>query len=242
MPLNMNQIPQSGSKQREPIPAGTQMARLVQVIDLGLQSQRPYQGQEKRPAYEVRLTFEFPNARVEVDGESRPMWKSKVIKMSSHEKSTCRQWYEKLDPTGKYRGDWSQLLEAPIFALIVHEMGKGENAGKMFDKIADIQPPMQGIDVPPLENPATLFNLDSPDMEVFEEFPEWLKDKIKENLEFDNSKLHRMLNGEPIQYTARAEGDIAPEVDSYDTTPEPMPDVAADVAAAVDALDGDEPW
>src|SRR3546814_6949836 len=40
----------------EPLPAGTYPARLVQVVDLGLQPQRPYQGQEKSPAQEIMQT------------------------------------------------------------------------------------------------------------------------------------------------------------------------------------------
>ena len=105
MPMNMNQLKSSkSSATREPIEAGMHPVRIVQIVDSGLQKQRAWQGEEKSPAYELYVTFEFPTQRIEIDGESRPMWKSKVIKMSSHEKSTCYKWYNKLDPTNKFRG------------------------------------------------------------------------------------------------------------------------------------------
>lgn len=228
----MNDVKTPG-KQRQLITAGQHMARLVQVIDLGLQSQLPWQGEEKPPAYKMLLTFEFPNERIDINGDSRPMWESYEMKLSSHEKSTCYKWYQQLDPSGEHRGDWSKLVGKECAVLIVHDTKtKGKHAGKTFAKIASIMPLMAGTSVPPLENDSTVFTLDSPDLEVFNAIPEWMQNRIKENLEFDNSKLQRLLEGSPIMYSARAEGDAPLEQDS-DPTPDPVttPD-----------MDDDEPW
>lgn len=208
--------------QRELITAGQQRARLVQVIDLGLQNQRPYKGEEKPPAYELYLTFEFPDERIEIDGVSRPKWKSKRMKLSSHEKSTCFNWYNKMDPTGKAKGEWGHLLGDGIGALIVHDAGQGKNAGKTFDNIGDLIPLMKGVEVPPLENDPALFDLVNPDATVWDKLPEWLQNIIKENLEYDNSRLQSLVEGTPKQWTARAEGDAPeaelPETDSMSNT------------------------
>lgn len=235
MPLNMNNT-KPAAKQRQLITDGQHMARIVEVIDLGLQKQRPYQGQEKPPAYEIYVTFEFPNERIDIQGESKPMWKSNTIKLSSHEMSTCYKWYKKLDPQNKYNGDWSKLVDKECAVLIVHEAGKGKNVGKTFDKIADVMPLMAGMSVPPLENDPKLFDLGSPNLEVFDSMPSWLQDKIKGNLEYENSKLYRLLNQEPIQYTARTEGDAPLDQDADD----PRPDVVT--ADVEDDTDDGEPW
>lgn len=237
MPMNMNQLKSSKSSgPREVIEAGMHPARIVQIVDVGLQKQRAWQGEEKSPAFELRVTFEFPTQRIEIDGESRPMWKTKVIKMSSHEKSTCYKWYNKLDPTGKFGGDWSKLLNAECLALVVHNAGKGKHEGKIFDDVADVNPPLAGMPVPELENPAVLFDLTSPDVELFNSFPEWLQNIIKGNLEFENSKLQRLLDGDPIQFTARAAGDAEEMVDSVDVNPD---DAIIDIPEMTEATD---PW
>lgn len=233
MPLNMNDIPKKPSAQRALLTAGSNMARLVQVIDLGLQERMPFKGQDKPPAYELYLTFEFPDERIEVDGESRPMWKSKRIVQSTFDKSNCVKWYNVLDPTNKHRGNWGKLLGQECAVLIVHEEGKGKNAGRTFDKIADIMPLMKGVQVPPLENDPVSFDTLSPNMEVFEAMPDFLQNIIKGNLEFDGSKLQRLLEGSPTPYTARAPGDAPEDQDSDDPRPD-VPDAGDE--------DGDEPW
>jgi hypothetical protein len=235
MSLNMNNA-SPVAKQRQLITAGQHMARIVQVIDMGLQKQPDWQGQAKPPAYMMHITFEFPNERIDIQGESKPMWKSRDLKLSNHEMSICYKWYKKLDPNNEFKGDWSKLINKECAILVIHEEGKGKNAGKTYDKIADVMPLMAGMTVPPLENDPHLFELTSPNLEVFEAQPDWLQNKIKENLEYENSKLYRLLNQEPIQYTARADGDAPIDQDADDPRPDtPTPAVEEDV-------DGDEPW
>lgn len=235
MPININATPKKPAKQRQLITAGQNMARLVQVIDFGLQTQRPYKGEEKPPAYEVLLTFEFPEERIEQDGESRPMWKSKRLKLSSDERSTCYKFYTKMDPENKHRGDFGKLIGKEIAVFISHDKGNGKNANIVFDNISDVAPLMRGMKVPPLENDPVVFDLTSPNLEVFESLPDWMQNIIKENLEYDGSKLERALMGQETRFTARAEGDAPPLVDS---------DQAATESASVEdsAEDSDEPW
>ena len=40
-----------------------------------------------------------------------------------------------------------------------------------------------------------MFDLDNPDLEVFNAFPEWIRDKIKGNLNYEGSKLQKLLGG-----------------------------------------------
>ncbi len=241
MPLNINATPKRAPKQRPLIPTGQHMSRIVQIIDFGLQAQRPYKGQEKSPAYEVYVTFEYPNQTIEVDGEERPMWKSKRIKLSSDERSTCYKWYNKLDPDNVHRGDWSQLLGEECATLIVHNPGKGKNEGLTFDNIADVMPLMEGVSVPPLDNETVLFDLTCPELDTYLGLPDWMQGVIKENLEFDGSKLQALIEGNPTKWTARAPGDAPENVDSHDTVDDKAVD-PADVDADEPWLDEDQPW
>ena len=62
MGLNAKKVAHTGGSKgpaQEPIEPGTYPVRVAQIIDLGLQPQRPYQGQEKPPAYEIMMTYEF---------------------------------------------------------------------------------------------------------------------------------------------------------------------------------------
>lgn len=206
MPIKAPKQSGQSNIDRKLLDKGQHPVRLVQVIDLGLQKQRPFQGQEKKPAFEVYLTFEFPHSRIDVQGESRPMWKSKRFKLSSHEKSTCVKWYERLDPDNNFEGDWAKLVNTSCAAFVSHDAGSGKNEGKIFDNISDVMPVMQGMEVPPLENPSSVFDLSAPDMEVWEKLPDWLQNIIKENLQYDGSRLQHAVEGTDRPVTASTEG------------------------------------
>ena len=61
MALNASKVKsQSAPKNFTPLEAGNYLARLVQVIDLGMQKQRPYQGQEK-PLHIIHVFYDFGN-------------------------------------------------------------------------------------------------------------------------------------------------------------------------------------
>lgn len=238
MPLNINQVQQPQGGSRELLEAGPQMARLVQIIDLGLQKQKPFKGKEKRPAFQVQLTFEFPNDTIEVDGEEKPKWKSRRVNLSTHEKSTCARWMRVLDPKGESKGDLTKLIGTPCLALIVHEAGTGPYEGQTFDKVEDLMPLMKGQEVPELQNDPRVFDLTSPDMDVFNGLPDFLQNIIKENLEYDGSKLQNLVEGNPVKYTARAEGDAPQDQDAEQVSVEQT--AAHDPSEGID--DDDEPF
>ena len=64
--------------------------------------------------------------------------------------------------------------------------------------------------LPELVNPSRVFDLDNPDMEVFNSFPDWIKEKITSNLTFSGSLLEGLLKGAPAKdQPPRAE--VSPE-------------------------------
>lgn len=189
--------PRTGGGKRPELEAGTYPGRLVQVIDLGLQPQRPFQGQPKPPKHCIMTTYELSDEfMLNEDGEpdeERPLWVSEDLPMnpltSDLAKSTKR--YEALDPDHYYEGDWSELLgQAVNITIVINKKGD-----KVYQNIVSTAP-MRAKDkarIPELKNEPKVFALSDPDMETFLSFPEWLQEKIKGNLEYAGSKLEQML-------------------------------------------------
>lgn len=203
MGLNANKMAhsgKSGSKQ-EAIEPGTYPIRVAQIIDLGLQPQRPYQGQEKPPAYEIMLTYEFLDEYcVDEDGnedEDKPRWLSETLPFRSlkAEKAKSTQRYYALDPNEEFEGDFTELVGVAANASIVQNAGKGKNVGKVYNNVQALSP-MRAKDAskaPELKNEGKVFTLDDPDITIFQSFPDWIQGKIKSNLEYKGSALESAL-------------------------------------------------
>ena len=205
MSLNASKVPMSGSKERVEQPnlePGLYPARLVQIIDLGLQPQRPYLGQPKPPANEIQLTYELVDSfMIDKDGkdlEDKPRWVSETIPLLNlkADKAKSTQRYMALDPTVADGGDFVKQIGKPVNVNIVNNRGKD---GKVYDNVSAIAPmrPRDAERTPELVNPSKVFVLDEPDLEVFNSLPEWLRDKIKENLNYEGSALQKLVGGAP---------------------------------------------
>lgn len=204
MALNANESKNAagGGGAPPPLDPGSYPARLVIVADLGLQEQRPYQGQEKPPAYEILTTYELLDEFMQdEDGEDildKPRWFSESFPLyslgSERAKSTKR--YLSLDAESVYEGDWSSLVGSPCILTLVNNPGKGKNVGKVFTNIAGVSTmrPKEVAKAPALVNPEVMFDMDSPDMESFVALPEWIQTKIKGGLEYEGSKLADLVS------------------------------------------------
>jgi len=131
------------------------------------------------------------------------------------EKAKSTQRYYALDPNEDCEGDFTALAGVAANAAIVQNPGKGKNAGKIYNNIQALSSmrPKDAAKAEPLKRDAKVFVLDEPDLEVFNSLPDWLQGKIKDNLEYQGSKLQALLSGD---------------------TAEPVPDAADDTDADVD--------
>lgn len=179
---------------------GTFPARLVRVIALGLQPQRPYKGQEKDPAHEIDLTYELLDEfMVDENGKEqpdKPRWVSESMPFYnlSAEKARSTKRYNVLDPSGEHEGDWVELLGAPCMVTLV----SNESNGKTYTNVGSISPmrPKDAEKANELVNDPVSFDIDEPDLDVFNSFPEWLQGKLKTNLEYNGSALQEALGEE----------------------------------------------
>lgn len=238
MGLNASKLPQSGGKKinaQEHIEAGTYQARVVSVLDMGLQPQRPYQGQEKPPKHEIRMTYELVDEFcLDDDGnemEDKPRWQSEDFPFNSLSadlaKSTKR--YMALDPTQKLKGDFTLLIGLPCMVTITTKEGSGKNAGRTFNNVGGVSGmrPKEAAKCPELVNPPKVFVLDEPDLEVFRSLPQFLQDLITGNLEYNGSVLQKLLQG--------GEGESSePKQD--------VPDVKSEGATPADEEEDDGEW
>ena len=200
MALHAKKLKQTGGKTNSApvLDAGNYLANVVQVIDLGLQARPPWKGQEKSNVYQYWVTYELTSEFMkDEDGEDildQPRWVSEKINIfdRSQENSTAAKRLDALDPSGALGDDWSQIVGLPCTLTLVNR----EYKGKTYTNVGGISPPMKGFDVPALINEPKIFDIDDPDMEIYSELPDFLKEMITSNLEFQGSALERALNGE----------------------------------------------
>lgn len=198
MALNANTV--SGKQSTfVPLEAGSYPARLVGVIDLGLQAQPDFKGQKKEPARMLALTYELSDEfMADEDGEpnpERPRWITEQIKFYNltADKAISTQRYKTLDPNETHGGDWVALLGSPVLLSIVQNPSKG----RIYENVAGISA-MRAKDaakLPELVNETISFDLDQPDPEVWKRVPKFLQEKIKANLEYAGSALEKLLGG-----------------------------------------------
>jgi hypothetical protein len=209
MALNANK-PNDGGKKFAPqanIAAGVYPGRLVQLIDLGLQAQKPYKGEDKKPVQELMWTYELVDEFMkDEDGNEildKPRWISETLPFYGlfADKAKSTQRYHAFDPKEEEGGDWVKFIAAPCNVAVVNN----PSGDKVYDNIGAISAmrPRDAAACPPLVNPTKVFDLDAPDMAVFNSLPKWIQDKIKGNLNFQGSPLQAALGGEKKEAPAK---------------------------------------
>lgn len=211
--IKKRKIPTGGGVKQDLIPIGMERARVVQILDLGLQARRAWNKQKKNPAYQVWITYELVDCFMkDEDGndvEDKPRWISEQVNVFSldQENATSTKRCKALDTTGELEGNLGLMGGLPCLIQIVHRKDG------QYANIGSVSPPMKG-ETPELQNPVVLFDIDEPDMEIFEGLPEFLKEKMMNNLEFEGSPLQAAINGE--EYTPPVETQQKDVVDEDD--------------------------
>ena len=203
MPINARTA--AGTNRRPPtLEVGGYPTRVVLVVDLGIQTQRPYLGggkpEPKPPTREISLTYEFIDEfLLDDDGNElidKPRWLTESFPLYNLEadkaKSTKR--YMALDPKLKHDGDFMQMIDTPCTVTIVHSPNK-KTPDKPWENVGGVTA-MRAKDVQlvgELVNKPVAFDLEEPNLESYLALPKWIQKRICENLEFEGSLLKRML-------------------------------------------------
>jgi len=200
-------------------------ARLVQLVLMGLQPSRPYNGQPKPPKERMYVAFELSHEFMKDengnDDPTKPRWVGEDFAFLNltADRATSTLRYNALDPAGQFGGEWLQLGGAPCQVTLTKEPrkdGKGDT-----NYVGHVSPAAEfpGYTQPPLVNDVRIFDLDAPDLTIFNSLPKWLQDRIKTNLNYAGSPLAVLLG----------EGNAAP------AEPAPAPVGNATVAPAAPA-------
>lgn len=177
-------------------------ARVVGLIDLGVQKQKPYLGMVKPPVHKIMLTYELTDAfMVDEEGnelEDKPRWISEILSFCpvSQDKAKSTQRYLAIDPDKKFEEDFTKLIDQVCTVNVV--INKDESSGKIYENVGNIvgMRERDKAKVPPLKNKPQLFLLDEPDMELWEKLPKFVKDKILEAKNLADTELGKELGVE----------------------------------------------
>lgn len=168
-------------------PIGMQIARCYRLIDLGTQK-KIYNGLVTGEGRKIRAVFELLGEDRMQDG--RPFVLSKTWLLSMYEGSTLRKdltsWRGKSFTQEEASSfDVSKLLGAYCMLNLVEE--KGED-GKVRVNISSITPMIKGLPKPPGVNEVEIFDLDNPDMRLFDTFSNNLKGIIQGSREWQSKQ------------------------------------------------------
>jgi len=221
MAINASTAPKTGGVKQEILPIGSHMARLVQVVDLGVH--RNHFDPSKAPKRRISLTYELCNKFVkDAEGnedKEKPRWISHEFDLNhlTSDLATSTKVARALDPANTHRGDFIAMLGSPCMITIVHNQKK---TGEVYAKIGVVSSAIDGIPYPALRNEPTALDLEEPNMEVFMKLPEWVKEKIQESLDFNGSPLHSLLKELDDAATAAGGGGAFPsEAGGMDDVP-----------------------
>lgn len=167
---------------REQPPAGTHLARIVGLSDLGHQPGFVWNGKEIESQYKIEITYELVTTDM-TDG--RPFWVSEELNNTDNEKGNL---YDRCLAAGTDIYKILDLINKPVMvSLAMKESG--------YPRITNVSGVPGGLPVPELRNDTQVFNIyaDPPHMEQFQKFPEFKQNKIKEALDFKTTALYKEL-------------------------------------------------
>ena len=174
------------------VPSGAHIGRCYSLIDLGTQVTDGQYGLKEQ--HKIRIGWELfgedeqgAPLTVDVDGKEKPMTISKSYTVSLHEKSNLRK--ELAAWRGKdFTDDEAKAFDVSklVGAYCMVNVTTSENNGKTYSNVAGLTPLPSALksSKPAPVHADLLFDLDNPNMAIFDGFHEKLQDAIKRSPEW----------------------------------------------------------
>lgn len=188
-------ISEQNSSSFTPVPAGMWLARCYRIVDLGTQKTE-FQGSIKMAKklmvqWEIHSEDENGNPLQTAKGE--PLSISKTYTVSLSEKATLRKdlvsWRGREFTADELRGfDLKNILGAWAMVSVVTAQG---NNGKEYTNVTNVNPvpaAMKKAGLPEGKNKLQIFDLQEPDMELYETFSQGIKGRIEQSPEWNAIK------------------------------------------------------
>ena len=222
-------VTDTGGSAFTPCPAGSYLARCVQLIDMGTQ-QSTFEGETKH-ARKVLVAWEVLDDECRRD-DGAPFVLSKRFTLSLHEKAALRKtlasWRGRDFTPLELKGfDLATVLGKEAFLSVIHT----EKDGKTFANIAAVMKPPKGMVGTPATEPLVHFDLTAPDWTVFAQLSPRVADQIAQSPEY------AALNP-PARVAASAPAQPASAARPVQT-PAPAP---ASAGSGFDDMDDDIPF
>lgn len=179
---------------------GARPARLASIVDLGIQHREPYQGKVKKPCQQIILGFDLVDDLDEEGNAIRittgyfPLnitvnFKTKTL----HEKSVAYGIVKALDPSGeKFKDDFENLINEPCLVNVKFNTRVGNDGEERtyanFDGCGPI-PDIEGFTISETTNEPYIFDMDTPNIEVWTDLIDRLKVKVREAVNYPESAI-----------------------------------------------------
>ena len=194
-------VSDTGGGDFQKAPEGTHLARCYRFIDLGTQHNEKWDTLQRK----VQISWELPTELME---DGRPFIVAAQYTASLSEKAYLRRDLEawrgrKFTDEERAGFELADVLGAPCMLNIVHN-----------DDYANVQGIValpKGMECPELVNKIQRFDIETPDMELFETFSDKMKEKIKKAPEW---------GGDPAEPDGPSLTQFPPAPDEYD---DPIP-------------------
>lgn len=167
-----------------PVNPGTYMAICVAIYELGEQ-QLSFKG-KTRYAQKIQFVFEIPEERIEIDGEDKARQLSRTFNVSTSKKSELRKfissWLGKTFTDEEFKAfDTDTLLRKnAMIQVVLNDTGEYAN----IDTIMSLP---KGVKASKPEADPIIFKVDEWDDALFETLPDWVKEKLMNSTEFQDS-------------------------------------------------------
>lgn len=226
----------------EVLEEGAYDARIVQIIDIGQQKHVPNPKiKTPKDQYKFVVKFELSDEFMQnEDGtpnETKPRWFDFEVAYTPdgymHEKSILLKLWNAVG--ADENTELKDLIGRPVCVMLSKYVRKtGAKAGTEANKVSAVikMKEKDAAKLPPLVNPTTFFDLEEPDLAVFNSLPSGnqyaLQDKILANMNFAGSKLDCLIKGIPYVEQTREEGEEP-------NAPVPQPEKAVETSTSTPA-------
>lgn len=174
------------------VPAGVYIGRCYSLIDLGTQHTNGQYGEKEQ--HKIRIGWELFGddeqgnpLTVEINGREMPMTISKSYTLSLHEKASMRKdlsaWRGR-DFTDEEADAFDVSKLIGVYCMV--NVTTSESNGKTYSNVAGLTPLPGALKnaKPAAVHEQVLFNLDDPDMKIFDSFHEKLQETIRKSPEW----------------------------------------------------------
>lgn len=199
----------SERKQFQIAPAGTHLARLYRIIDLGTQM-RDYEGKvtmSRKAKFFWELHGEDAAGKPLLTTEGKPLIQSKEYTLSLGEKANLRRdleaWRGKAFSEDELKGFDIKTVLGQFCMINISHRDKGDVTYADLKGVSAVPAIYKKAGLPDGINPVVLFSLDNFDQQLFDSLSESIKDTIRKSPEY------RSLNNASQDYAAAAGGSVA---------------------------------